>query len=105
MKPRFSPTAFMAAYCIAYSVALALDLPLFIYYPLGGDFVWGPHPAQGLGPGMAWYGIMADALIAAVVAALVVPQGWIDRLLRHWAWVIPVVAMLVSIWFMRGFFA
>ena len=50
-------TAFSAAFCCAYVWALATNHPLFLYYPLHGDFRWGMQPlltsAQASGPAMA----------------------------------------------------
>jgi hypothetical protein len=52
-----------------FAAHIALNRPLFLYYPLHGDLIWG-QPLTGIGPAMAWYGLMADAIIIATVLAV-----------------------------------
>ena len=105
MTLRFSPLAFMAAYCLAYAAALFFDAPLFRYYPLHNLLNWGAGTVKGHGPAMAWYGLMADAALAALAAAFIVPNRWIDRALRNLFAIFPVAAMAVCVVLMWKFFA
>jgi hypothetical protein len=104
MRLRFSPTVFMLAYCIVYIAALATDLPAFRYYPLHGQFNWGPGKVTGLGPAMAWYGIVLEAAVAGGVLGFVVPGGWVTRALRNFLWLVPLAAMLACAYLMKKFF-
>lgn len=105
MKLRFSPIAFMVAYCVVYGLTLFKDFPMFRYFPLHGDFHWGAGKVPGIGPAMAWYGLMAYAALAGLVAGFVVPNSWLDRPLRNLTWVFPVATMLLSVFLMKKFFA
>ena len=70
-------TAFSAAFCGAYAWALATQHPLFLYYPLHGDFRWGMQPLisfDASGPAMTWYGIVATAGKAILLASPGIPQ-------------------------------
>ena len=105
MKLRFGPIGFMIGFCCAYALAYWNNLPLFLYYPLHGDFALGLHPLPAAaGPGMAWYGFMADAGIAAVILALVIPDRLFDRVLRNYFWLFPCAAMLTCVYLLRLFF-
>lgn len=108
MSLRFNPIAFMIAYSAAYMAAYWFNLPLFVYYPLHGEFAPGLHPlAADHGPGMAWYGFVADAAILAGIAGVVVPDAKLDRLLKGWLWLFPCVSAaiclyLLRVWFLQG---
>ena len=105
MKLRFGPIAFAIGFCCAYAIAYWNNLPLFLYYPLHGDFTWGTHVlnAAVAGPGMAWYGFMADATIVALILALLVPDRLFDRLLRNYLWVFPCASMATCVYLLRLF--
>jgi hypothetical protein len=103
-KLPFSPIAFMIAFCGAYAVVFAKNWPLFIYYPLHGKFSWGLHVMQGIGPGMAWYGFMANAGAAALLVAIVVPNRMFDSLFRNYLWLFPIGAMLEAVFLLRQWF-
>ena len=102
--PRFSPGVFLVAFCGAYAVFLALDLPLFRYYPLNGDFSWWTTVLEDAGPGMAWYGLLANGAIVAAVAAVVVPGRLAEPVLRGRFWLFPMALMLFTAYLMRQFF-
>lgn len=105
MSLRFSPTAFMLAYCAVYIACLATDLPAFRYYPLEGHINWGPGKVSDMGPAMAWYGVMANAFVAGGVLGLIVPERWLSTPLRRLLWIAPTVAMLACVYLMKKFFA
>jgi hypothetical protein len=103
-KPWFSPAIFMIAFCCAYAFAFAMDWPLFRYYPLHGDFNWGPRYLKGVGPAMAWYGLLCSAGISAVLLSIIVPDSAAQKLLRNYLWVFPSGAMLACVFLLRQFF-
>jgi hypothetical protein len=106
MKLRFSPITFMVVFCCAYALVFWLNKPLFLYYPQIGVLHWGPTRLNGaVGPLMAWYGLMADAAIAAIIPAFLIPNHFLDRILRNYFWVFPCGAMLVCLYLLRVFFA
>lgn len=103
-RPKFAPTTFAVAYACAYVLVLAMHLPLFLYYPLNGQFVWGREEIGGVGPSMAWYGLMASAAIIGVLAALIVSDGLLNKVLRNYLWPLPVAAIVGCTYLMRHFF-
>jgi hypothetical protein len=103
-KPWFSPATFMIVFCCVYAFVFAMNWPMFLYYPLHGDFNWGPHMQIGIGPPMVWYGLMADAGLVAFLAAVVVSDRVILKTFRNYLWVFPVGAMLACVFLLRRFF-
>lgn len=103
-KPRVAPATFTAAYCCAYAVAFAGNWPLFSYYPLHGQFTWGRPALTGAGPGMVWYGLMADAALVATVAALCAGDQWMGAKLKSRVWLFACLAMVVSAFLLRRLF-
>jgi hypothetical protein len=97
------PAVFMVVYCCAYAFVFAKDLPLFRYYPLHRDFSWGSGVLSGIGPAMAWYGLMASAALFAGVAAVCMPGSLTARFSGKFLWVFPVGTMLISIFLLRRF--
>jgi len=91
----------MVSFCCAYGFVFAMNWPLFIYYPLHGNFFWGPRAHTGLGPGMVWYGLMGSAGLVALLAALVIPERVAERTLGSYIWLFPVAAVLVYIFLLR----
>jgi hypothetical protein len=98
---RMHPAVFMVAYCVAYAFVFAKEWPLFRYYPLHGDFAWAPKTLSGVGPAMAWYGLMASAALIALIVTILVPQSFSERLSGSFLWVFPVGTMLVSVFLLR----
>ena len=103
-KRRLSAPAFLATFCCTYALVFAENWPLFLYYPLHGDFFWGFRAHQGIGPAMAWYGLMADAGIAAFLVSICVPARFSDSLFRNFLVVFPIAAMLEAIFLLRSLF-
>jgi len=103
-KPWFAPATFMIVFCCAYAVAFAANLPLFLYYPLHDDFSWGPRVVGGIGPAIVWSGLLADAFIVALAAALVFPDRAAQSVFRNYLWVFPCGTMLVCIFLLRQLF-
>jgi hypothetical protein len=101
--PQFSPVAFTVAYCCAYSLAFALNLPLFIYYPLHGNFSWGRQVLNEVGPPILWYGFVADAIIIGAVASICIPDRPANKVINL-VWLFPVAAMAICIYLLRRLF-
>jgi len=81
-----------------------MNSPLFIYYPLHGDFTWGTQVLKGVGPPMLWYGFLSDALIAGAVAAVCIPGRLANKWLINLVWVFPIATMAVCIFLLRRLF-
>lgn len=101
---RFSPVVFGVVYCIAYVAVLSVDAALFKYYPQTQQFCWGWEHLEGVGPSMAWYGLMANAGIAASLFAVIVPGEKFAAIMRNKLWLFPFGAMLGCLYLMRIFF-
>lgn len=104
MRLQFGPITFGMVFCIAYAVVFWLNVPLFMYFPQVGLFNWGYKVVPNVGPGMAWYGLMADSAIIALPLAYLVPDRFLDKMLRNYMWVVPVAAMLVCLFLLRKLF-
>ena len=105
MSIRWSPVAFSVLYCIGYVVAYVRNLPLALYYPQSRHWIWGPTPnPHEPGPAMAWYGVMASAILFAAIGAAVVRERWVTATLRNWLWVWPYAAIAVCIYMLRPYF-
>jgi hypothetical protein len=104
MKRYLSPVVFSIVYCVVYIVVLSMDAPLFKYYPQSRQFSWGWQSLQGVGPAMAWYGLMAYAAIAGIVASAVDREEKLAGLLRNRLWLFLLAAMLGCLYLMKHFF-
>ena len=104
IESRLASPVFTVAFCCTYALVFALNWPLFLYYPLHGDFVWGWRVLQGQGPAIVWYGFMADAVIAGLVASVCLPSRAVASRLRNYLWLFPCAAMLVCVFLLRHFF-
>jgi predicted permease len=102
---KLAPAIFLIAFCIAYVVVFAMNWPMFRYYPLHGNFEWGPGDLQGAGPAMAWYGLLSSAAAFALLPALVISDRSIPAALRGYIWVLPCLAMAACVFLLRGLFA
>jgi hypothetical protein len=103
-KLHVSPAAFLAVFCCIYVFVFVENWPLFLYYPLHGDFYWGHQIRHGIGPAMAWYGLMADAGIAALVVSICVPARFFVSLFRNYMVICPIAAMVVVAFLLRHLF-
>jgi hypothetical protein len=101
---RFSPLWFTVAFSLAYVVVFVLDLTLFLYYPLTGEFHVEPVRAAAAGPAMHWCGLLASAAIVGLIAGLLAREHWIPPALQEWLWLAPALAMLATVYLLRQFF-
>jgi hypothetical protein len=102
---RLLPTFSIAA-IVLYLLALWFNLALFTYHPAIGQWEW-LAAAPKAGPAMYWYGWIATAVVgAAIVSAIaaVVPANWAARVWSGWSWLVPVGAMLIVLFILRGYF-
>lgn len=107
--PRSFPVfsiVFAVVFAVAYVVAVENNYALLTYHPAIGEFGAGVQPPRD-GPAMYWYGWMATAGIAALVAGLLasrLPESVTRRLWSGWTWVSALAAMLVFCYLLRNFF-
>ena len=95
---------FAVVYSLVYALAVWKNYALFTYHPALNEFGIGVEKPKD-GPAMYWYGWMATAGIAALVAsaaACLVPAA--RRLWSGLAWLVPLGAMLFFAWLLRGYF-
>src|SRR5579862_9412677 len=88
---------------IVYALAYNFGWQLFRYYPLVYEFRLGPQPKEA-GPAMMYYGWIATAAIAGLVAALVVPKSWAARLWSGWSWLVPLATVLFTLYYEKHWF-
>ena len=104
----FAPfaTAFAVVYAIAYVIAVQNNYALFTYHPAISEFGAGvQQPKEG--PAMYWYGWMATAGMAALVAgalAALLPEPVARRLWPGWAWVAALAVMAAFCYILRNYF-
>ncbi len=102
--PRFAPSVFLTAFCCAYVFAFSRDLPLFRYYPSARVLNWGPGTLDGLGPAIAWFGLMCGAAGIASFAAFLIPERPVLNVIRGYVWLFPFATMLVCVFLLRRLF-
>lgn len=99
----FSGPGFTLAFCLAYAVVFVLDQPLFVYYPMEGEFHWS-EVGGDMGPAMHWYGLVAVGALVALVVAAAVRTSWLPARIVSWFWLAPVACMAIVGWRLRFFF-
>jgi|SRR5580658_4343079 hypothetical protein len=104
MGDRFSPAAFSTTFCLVYVLCLAMNWPLFMYFPLHSDFTWGNRVLADAGPGMAWYGLMASSLPIALVVSYATGRAAFWIAIRSHLWLFACFAMLAIVFLLRRFF-
>lgn len=101
---KFSLPWFTVAFSVAYIFVFAMDLALFLYYPLVGEFHLGE--ARGaVGPAMHWYGLVASAAIVGGATGLFARDHWIPSVLIPYLWLAPLATLMASAFLLRNFFA
>ena len=100
---RFSPAWFSLCFCLSYPVFLAFDGHLFLYYPLINQWSFSP-PKGATGPAMQWYGLIASAGLAGLVAGVVLPKHNLAFFVSRSAVIAAVAAMLACVYLLRDFF-
>lgn len=102
MSRYFSLRIFSLMFGSVYTLAVIYNWPLFFYFPAVKQFSLHDLPLATFGPGMSWFGWIATAALAAILAAvifpLILPKRWIDQMPPRIFWLVP-LAMLIG-----GFF-
>ncbi len=101
---RISLPWFSIAFSVAYVVVFALDLSLFLYYPLVKEIHLMPQ-GEALGPAMHWYGMLALSAIAGLIVSLIARDHWIPARAVAWLWLVPAAALAGCAYLLRQFFA
>lgn len=101
---RISLPWFTVAFSLSYIVIFALDMTLFLYYPVIGELHVKPLVGAAAGPAMHWYGLVASAAIVGLVVSVIGRDRWIPQTLGAWLWIAPASAMVVSVYLLLQFF-
>lgn len=96
--PVFSVTA-----GVAYTLAYYFDWSLFRYYIMENRFHLTEQPDTA-GPPILWYGWLATAVLAGIVAAAIVPPRLAARLPADLLWLMPVVLMVAALMYEKRWF-
>lgn len=93
MRELLNPGATSMGFVAAYVAAVWLEMPLFVYDPVGGGVYFGG--AEVSGPTMSWYGSVTTALVAGLLAGAVIPEPRSSRAWKILLLVVPVAAVLL----------
>jgi hypothetical protein len=92
---------------LMYLVCLFWNLPLVTYHPAVGRLDLGlTAPRSGEGPAMYWYGWTLTVIIVAAIAgfiATMLPESVAKRIPLVLVWVLPILAVPLFIYSLRGF--
>jgi len=89
---------------VVYVLAYNFGWQAFRYYPLLNRITLDPLPAKESGPTMMYYGWMATALIAGLVAAAIVPNKIAAKLPSAVAWVVPLLLVAFTLVYEKHWF-
>ena len=98
---------FSVVFAVAYVLAMENNIALFTFHPQSGAWGWGVQPPTRSGPAMYWYGWLATATAAGLVAGIagmVTPRGLADRFPNWLAWAIPLATMIAICVLLRSYF-
>ncbi len=108
--PRSFPVfaiVFAVAFTIAYVISVWKNYALFTYHPATNEFAFGVEKAKEGVTAMYWYGWITTSAIVASLAgflACLLPQRLTERLWSGWSWVVPLCAIPVFCYMLRGYF-
>ncbi len=97
MKKTLALAVFTGVFAAVYLASFLNSWTWFRYYPLTGQFTMADLPRTA-GPAMGWYAWIAQGVLAAAVATLLVlmlPRRWTDR---AWAGLGGFLALLVAMY-------
>jgi len=86
----------------AYILASYFDWPLLRFYPMAGRFSFVAE--TGLGFSILWYGWIATAILAGLVAAFVIPRRWSDRLPLDLCWMMLIASLFAALIYEKRWF-
>lgn len=87
---------------IAYSLAYYFNISVFQYYPQSGKV--SIHPLSNAGLTIFWYGWVAFAIIAGVIAMFILPQRWLYRVPRDLTWIVLILAIFAALIYEQRWF-
>jgi hypothetical protein len=87
---------------IAYCFAYYLNISLFQYYPQSRAFSL--HPLANAGFAMFWYGWIAFAVVAGLVAIAILPRRWLERVPQDLSWIALVLAIFATLIYEQRWF-
>lgn len=110
MGSSFAARTFGVAYCVCYVVALALDAPAFLYFPVKGRVELGPVASTTAEVSMAWYGLVVTAAVFALAFTALAVAAFgrsrrADAAMAVALAFVPALAMAACTVLMRHFFA
>lgn len=95
---------FGAAYMALFLYSERTQYALVRYYPVLRGFYREPQPPQTAGPSILWYSWLLGALVVSLVAALLVPRSWAERLPHGIVWLVPALLLLGIVVYERRWF-
>jgi hypothetical protein len=99
---RPSVEIFSVLFGIVYLTCFYMDWAPFRYYPDRRTFHIQITPQDG--PAILWYGWVTAAGVVSAAIALVVPRPLAERLGPSWAWVVPLVIVVLMLVYERRWF-
>lgn len=100
---------FSITFAVIYVLSMENNWALFTYFARAGQFqpLVATPPTPRAGPAMYWYGWLATSFLgASAVSAIayVLPVNWTSRVWARLTWAVPLAAVLVLIFLLRGWF-
>jgi hypothetical protein len=99
---------FSITFAVIYVLSMEYNWALFTYVARSKEFhplVYTPPTPRAVA--MYWYGWLATSFLGAAVLsaiAYVLPVNWTRRLWTRLTWAVPLAAVLVLIFLLRGWF-
>jgi len=95
-------TIFSLVGVIAYSVAYYINLPLFRYYPLSGEFSFAPRTNAGFA--IFWYGWIAFAIAIGAIAMFILPRRLLNYVPVDLSWIGLIFSIFVALIYEQRWF-
>jgi hypothetical protein len=103
MKSHPRAMIFSLAACVVYTLAYYFELSLFRYY-LGDNRIHFGVQGPEAGAPILWYGWLATAVLAGVIAAFAVPKRLAARLAPDLVWLVPAVLIFAALMYEKRWF-
>ena len=95
---------FSMLFGIVYSVFFYFNWSSFQYYPALQKFSRLPLPISDAGPAILWYAWLAAAFVISLVASLLIPRKWAEKIPPGWVWMAPFALVLVILYYEKHWF-
>lgn len=95
-------TIFSLTGVIAYSAAYYINLPLFRYYPLSGEFSF--YPRANAGFAIFWYGWIGFAVAMGSIAMFALPKSLLNRVPADLSWIGLIFAIFATLIYEQRWF-